>query len=261
MKTKTSIIMVIILLFAMASCQKDQDITPSFPNTETTTDDAEDLHLKISSSSILNASNASQIPSQMFTTYSYYKSSYQHLKQEYDPGYGKCSWTSYVIAAACIIKGNCSPCSYPVSYAKVNAVRAACIGNSTPAYGAQITRLRWYCQNYDYLRLACTLESKYPSQRFTAVKLMLSHLNSYHSPFLVISTMYTSQGAIGHYLIVHAIDWKVGGTGSSIYYTDCNTIASNSSYTSNLKSMSFTTFLDLMVAAPSNYNMLFLRPA
>jgi len=246
----------------MASCQKDQNINSSQPieTVEPSPVESGDMQLKITSSQILNATSASQIPSQTFTTYTIYKSSYQHMKQRplSVSGYGECSWTSYVIAAACIIKANCSPCSYPVSNAKVAAVKAACVqhANGSIPNGALITNLKWYCNTYDYQRLICTTESKTQSERFLAIQLMLAHLNSYHSPFLVIST----SGGLGHYLIVHTINWNCGGTGSIIYYTDCATIAGNTTYTSNLKSMNFTTFLNLMITSTVKYNMLFLRP-
>lgn len=255
----------ITLLITLGSCQKEkEEISPVMDEASSiVTNDSTPVSTgdpKTASSTILNATSASQIPSQLFTTYSMYKNSYQHMKQRplSVTGYGECSWTSYVIAAACIIKANCSPCSYPVSNAKVAAVKTACVqyaGGSVPN-GALITNLKWYCNTYDYQRLIATSESKTQSERFLTIKLMLVHLNNYHSPFLVIGT----SGGLGHYLIVHAIDWKVGGTGSTVYYTDCSTIGLNSTYSSNLKSMNFTTFLDLMVTSTVKYNMLFLRP-
>lgn len=266
---KKFVFLAVLSLMILGACQKEE-ISPVENQNMTVVDDPSSSDVdslgvtggpKNSYLDIMNATSASQIPTTLFTTYAKYKTSYQHMKKEYDPNYGKCSWTSYVIAAACIIKGNCNTCSYPVSYAKVNSVRSACMSTNSAAYGAQITRLKWYCNTYDYQKISCTLESKTTSQRFTAIKLMLNHLYTYNSPFLIISTCYTSSGPVGHYLVVHAIDWKTGGTGSTIYYTDCNNIGSSSSYYNNIKSMSFTSFLDLMVVAPSNYNMLFLRPS
>lgn len=252
-----------VIIIVLVSCQKEE-ISPVMDEVSSVdySNDSlvEPINLKITSSSILNATSANQIPSQMFTTYTRYKNSYQHMKQRpmSVSGYGECSWTSYVIAAACIIKGNCSPCSYPVSNAKVADVKATCVqhANGSIPNGALITNLKWYCNTYDSQRLICTTEAKTTSERFIAIKLMLSHLNTYHTPFLVIST----SGGYGHYLIVHAINWKVGGTGSTIYYTDCTNIASNTTYISNIKTMNFTTFLNNMVDVPNKYNMLFFQP-
>jgi hypothetical protein len=160
-----------------------------------------------------------------------------------------------VIAAACIIKGNCNYCSYPVNTTKINQVKNACSNHfGGLANGSAITSLKWYCQNYDAQKLYC--DQKSTGSRFVAIQYMLDHLANYHSPFLVIST----QNGVGHYLIVHAIDWKVGLTGSMVYYTDCASIGINSSYFTNEKSMSFSTFLNRMIDVPSYYNMLFLWP-
>jgi len=260
---KNFIVLATFALLCLGACQKDE-VSPIGKKENITIEDNisnnheenSDMNLKNYYLDIMGATSANNIPSMLFTTNIKYKNSYQHIKQEYDANFGKCSWTSYVIIASCIIKGNCSNCSYPVSYSKVNAVRSACIGNNSAAYGAQITRLRWYCNTYDYQKLSCNLESQTPSNRFVAVKLMLNHLYTKNSPFLVIGT----SGTVGHYLIVHAINWISGGTGSIIYYTDCSMIGSTSSYNNNIKSMNFTTFLDRMVIAPNNYNMLFIYP-
>lgn len=271
---KKFLFLAVLLLMILGACQKEEISPVESPYFTGEVDEETSSDLSILEDSllndsclrsyyldILNASNASQIPTTYFRVDSKYKASYQHMKQEYDANYGKCSWTSYVIAMSCIVKANCNGCSYPVSYDKVNTVRSICMGGNSPAYGAQITRLKWYCNTYDYHKASCTLESKTTAQRFTAVKLMLNHLYTYNSPFLVIGSCPTSSGYVGHYLIVHGIYWKSGGTGSRIYYTDCNSMGVNSSYYNNLKSMDFTTFLNLMVEAPNNYNMLFLRPS
>jgi len=178
----------------------------------------------------------------------------------YINGFGKCSWTSYVIASACIIKGNWSWYSYPVNNTKVDQVMNACVQNQGGSYlgGAAITTLKWYCNDQDYAKLSCYQKSTSNSSsgRFTAIKYMLDHLYAQHSPFLVIGT----SGTKGHYLVVHAINWKRGGTGSTVYYTDCLYMGNSSSYNDNIKTMDFTSFLNKMVGAPTNYNMLFLWP-
>ena len=85
---------------------------------------------------------------------------------------------------------------------------------------------------------------------------MLDHLYVYQRPFIAIIT----SGGIGHYVVAWDIDWKCGGTGSTIYYTD--PLDAPTSFSSQLKSMSFTTFLDKMGPLnnyTSSYCSLFLR--
>jgi len=84
MKTKSFIAMVIVLLFTLASCQKDQDTRVITPASQELASDNPiengDMDLKISSSTILNATSASQIPSRTFKVSSVYKDAYIHLK-------------------------------------------------------------------------------------------------------------------------------------------------------------------------------------
>lgn len=160
-----------------------------------------------------------------------------------------------MLAVGAIARGNGN--SYPCTSAKVYAIKNMC-GNSN-----SITSLRTFGNTYEsqYITAVYDYGSNNSTGRFTAIKEMLAHINTYHTPFLVIGTFYYQNGTKGgHYLVVQSIDWKCGGTGSTIYYTDCayNCVNNNSSITANLRSMSFTTFLDRMVDAPSLYNMLFL---
>ncbi len=266
---KTFVYLAIVLLMVLGACQKENEtINPQVPSTsvDTGTLDPGDsgepfISLKVANNTwIMNATSANDIPSQMFSVDYIYKLSYQHKAMNYtSSGFGKCSWTSYVIAAACIIKGNCNWCSYPVNNTKVDQVMNSCV-NYAGSYenGAAITTIKWYCQNQDYVKLSCRQKStsNTSSGRFEAIKWMLDHLLAKQSPFLVIST----SGGKGHYLIVHAINWKKGGTGSTVYYTDCLNIGSNTSYSANVKTMDLSSFLNKMVSAPSMYNMLFLWP-
>jgi len=273
-----TIAMAFVMGVALISCQKEETILPNNESemTSTTTSNQEyplDLYEPLTDSLseeintskagnntwIMNTTSATQIPSQMFSIDPKYKISYQHKKMGYINGFGKCSWTSYTIAASCIIRGNWSWYAYPVNDSKVNQVLSSCVQHGgSYAWGAYIGTLQWYCNANDYSKLSCYQKSTSNSSsgRFEAIKYMLDHLYVKHSPFLVIST----SGTTGHYLIVHAINWKKGGTGSTVYYTDCLNIASNTSYNSNIKTMDFTTFLNKMVGAPTNYNMLFLWP-
>lgn len=262
---KNFMFLAITLLITLGSCQKEkEEISPVMDEASSiVTNDSTSVSRgdpKAGNNTwIMNTTSMNQIPSQLFSVDYKYKTSYQHKLMNYINGFGKCSWTSYVIAAACIIKGNCNWCSYPVNDTKVNQVMNKCVQYAgSYADGAAITNIKWYCQNQDYLKLSCYQKSTYnnSSGRFEAIKFMLDHLLAKHSPFLVIST----SGTKGHYLIVHAINWKCGGTGSTVYYTDCLSIASgnNTSYSSNIKTMDLSSFLNKMVNAPNMYNMFFL---
>ena len=270
------IIAVIALGAYLSSCNKDKDTLPqqSEMTTESTTTtlptssdvNVDDATFNNTSSNqragntwIMNANSANDIPTQMFGVDPKYKISYQHKKMNYINGFGKCSWTSYVIAASCIIRGNYSWYSYPVNDTKVDQVMNACKNRQgSYANGALITALQWYCNTNDNFKLSCFQKSTANSSsgRFLAIKYMLDHIYTEHSPFLVIS----SSGNCGHYLVVHSIDWKKGGTGSMVYYTDCLYMGSNTSISANLKSMDLSSFLNKMVVATSYYNMLFLWP-
>lgn len=270
----------VMLLTILGSCQKDEIHPSANPATirpndlvsnqinEPTFEGTEQIQAlevedqgteKIASSSILNATNASQIPSQMFAVNPIYKTAYIHMGQ---PDVSSCSWTSYMLAVGSIARGNGK--SYECSADKVYRIKNKCleISSSKPSL---ITTLQSFGNTYDsqYILAVYQNGAKNANGRFDAIKKMLAHINSYRTPFLVIGTYYYTDGRkVAHYLVVHSIDWKVGGTGSTVYYTDCGygCVNNNCSITSNLKSMSLTTFLDRMVEKSDQYNMLFLRP-
>lgn len=255
MKTKISILTVIVLLFAMASCQKDQNIVPSTPSTSDMVNPADsnaagDMQLKISSSTILNATSASQIPSQMFAVDLLYKLFYVHYQQ---PDNVSCSWTSYVNCISTIVAANHNYCyATPIS-----TVRSRC-KNYYPGryqYGANhILALEWYVSTYDYNQVNYSRKS--PTNRWEATKRMLAHINTYHTPFIVRS----SSGNTGHYLVAFSIDWKQSESASTVYYTDC-WYANAGSFDANIRSMSLYNFLNKMTAAGATcYNMLFMWP-
>jgi hypothetical protein len=240
-----------LLIIAMGGCRKE-GISP-FTDEEPSISINDSLvplgNPKISSSSILAATSASQIPSQFFQVNSIYKNSYIHL-QQYT---GECSWTSYVLSTGAIARAY--GYTYPATHAKVTAVKTACNNSSS------ISALSNYAGNYDYnvvsRQLRATPETT--TGRFQMVKYMLAYINTYHSPFVALAL--DPNSGIGHYLIVWSINWNVGGNGSTIYYT--NTLLSpQSTFNGNLKSTSFTTFLDWMRDNPSAsyYNSLFLWP-
>jgi len=253
MKKFLCISLVTVLLFAMASCQKDQDIiTPSVPSTQVDTgkpDPGESgQQFKTTSSSILNATSASQISSTFLTSKWAYKNKYVHTTQ-YS---GECSWTSYVLCAAAIINGDLGYYYYPVTHTKITYVKTWC-GSS------YMERLRDYANikdNLYFYNVSLCKESKNSTGRFNMTKQMLYHLYLYQKPFISIIT----SSNIGHYVVVWDIDWVCGGTGSTVYYTD--PLDSPTIFMSQVKTMSLTTFLDKMGPLnnyTSSYCSLFLR--
>lgn len=249
--------MSVILLLAMASCQKEQTINPSVPSTtvDTGTPDPGDSGngiLKISSSTILNATSASQIPSAYFGSNSDYKTYYKHIHQ---PDNTSCSWTSYVLCAGAIVNGNWRIYSmYPVTSSKVYVVKQYC-GNSS-----DIDQLKRYPINVESIYfngIYRMKQSKNSTGRFNTIKDMLYHLFIFRKPFIAITLL----NNIGHYVVVWDIDWKCGGTGSTIYYTDPHDNPTGS-WASQKRSMSFTSFLDKMGPLntyTSNYCALMLK--
>ena len=271
----------VAVLFALASCQKDNNGTygPRSSGSRGTTNssgssqeicedsiidnwDMEDEPFPFkSSSSILNASDADQIPSQFFKIDPLYKLNYNFIVQ---PDPHSCGWTSYVTAVGAIARGN--GYSYSSSSSKVYSVKSKCISitsHHSENEAKDITILKKFANIYDnqyvYGRLVCKKDNS--SERFAAVKEMLNHINYYHTPFMVLSTFYYNDGRkAGHYLVVLSINWKQGGSGSTVYYTDCGYGSNGPDLDNNLRSMNFTTFLDRMVDSPNNYNMLFFQP-
>jgi hypothetical protein len=236
----------VICLIALASCQKDNNNSSSNDGISAVGVDSSTTLGNGPKSSILNATSATQIPSQPFKTSTMYKNSYIHL-QQYS---GECSWTNYVLCAGTIarFKGY----SYPATHAKVTAVRNACNNSSS------ISALASYSSNHDYSCVSNQLRSssKTTSGRFQMVKYMLYHLDTYHRPFI---TLASTPSGVGHYYIIWDINWICGGTGSTIYYTN-TLLPPASSFNGNLQSVSLTTFLNWMENNPSAsyYNMLAL---
>lgn len=257
MKTKISFFALAIVLIALASCQKDQDITPSTPSSseEMVTPNPADtcnMQLKISSSSILNASNASQIPSAYFGSASDYKRYYTHMHQ---PDNTSCSWTSYVLCAAAIVNGSWRIYSmYPVTRSKVYVVKEYC-DNSTDIDDVKLYPME--VENFYFNGVYRLRQSKNSTGRFTAIKQMINHLYVYRKPFIAIIT----RSNIGHYVVVWDIDWKCGGGGSTVYYTDPHDNPTGS-WSTQKQSMSLTSFLDKMGPLntyTNNYCALMLR--
>lgn len=254
MKTKKFFIMVFLLCLTMASCQKDQDIPTSAPILQSadlndpSLGDSSHLSLKISSANILNATNANQIPSQLFAVNPIYKTAYAHYKQ---PDWVSCSWTSYVNCINTIVTAHNNYCyGTPIS-----TIRYRCehYYPERNVYGAShVLALAWHLSTYDYKQVCFSRSST--NNRWEATKQMLSHINTHHSPFLVRSSI----NSVGHYLVVFSIDWKQSESSSIVYYTDC-CYADNGTFNANIRSMPLATFLDRMVGAGAHYyNVIFM---
>jgi len=251
-------IFVAFLFIMLSSCQKEgrSPVVDEWPSFATNDSLLPTGGPKILSSTILTATNANQIPSQMFQVNPIYKSAYVHLLQ-YS---GECSWTNYVLCTGAIARANGNV--YPATHAKVTAVKNDCIGHAgTTLAASNISTLNWYAGAYDYgiidKQLCATAQTT--AGRFDMVKYMLAHINTYHSPFIALAL--DPNTGVGHYLIVWSIDWQVGGTGSMIYYTN-TLLPVQTTFDMNLKSCSLTTFLNWMQnnTQANYYNCLFLWP-
>ena len=254
-----NVLILLLLCIFMGACQKDEEISPlrdeasSYVNNEAIVDaitlDPSIMQPKISSSSILNATSMTNIPKQMFAVSSIYKPAYYHNKQ---PNGTSCSWTSYVNCINCIVTANNNYC-YPTS---ISTVRNRCT-NNYPAVNtngaSHILALEWHVNTYDNGYVAYDRQS--PTNRWTATKKMLAHINTHHSPFLVRSSI----GGIGHYRVVFSIDWQQSEAASTVYYTDC-LYPDNGSFSANIRSMSLNNFLTYMTVGASCHNMLFMWP-
>lgn len=194
-------------------------------------------------SSIFLAKTYAEIPVKSYRLATIYRGSYQHLKQ---PDYTSCSWTSYVIVAGTI--ANTYSCIYEVSSNKVYSVKSSCSNSS------MITSLQSYAENYDKNYFSVT-RPNIGVNTFAAVRYMIGHIDTYHTPFLVVSSM----SGIGHYRIVHTIEWYGSLTNSYVYYTD-PALAGYTSFDANIRSMRLDQFLNSMLATTVSYNMLFFVP-
>ncbi len=177
-----------------------------------------------------------------------YKDEYQHYKQKAK----ECSWTSYVLAAAAIVRGK-GDYNYPFNsnyYGKISHVKSSC-GNSS-----LITKLDWYCKKYDAPKYA--IASWYrrvgKNDKDGAVDIMLDHRAYNDTPFLYIGSV----GTTGHYFIIWDIDWTGDKATSTVYYTDVNQniVNGSRSYADNVNSMSIDALLNLNIM--NNYNFLCL---
>ena len=243
MKKFLCISMVTILLFAMASCQKDQDMRTPDPG------DSGDVQFKTSSTSILSTTSANQVPIQMFAVNPMYKTAYYHYKQ---PDGISCSWTSYVNCINCIVTANNNYC-YSTAISTVKSRCQNYYPQASTNGSNSILALEWYAGKYDYNLI--NYNRKSTGNRWDATKNMLAHINSYHSPFVVISSM----DNVGHFRVVFSIDWKQSETTSTVYYTDC-WYPNTGSFNTNLRSMSLYQFLNLMTTNSAYYNMFFMWP-
>jgi len=250
-------IAIITLGVNFSACQKEKEIFPNQSEMTTTPppDQGDTIAGEPSSTGnpkaafILNATSASQIPSMYFYSGSCYKNKYTHVKQ-YS---GECSWTSYVLCAGAIVNGNFGSYVYTVNHPAITSVKNWC-------RSSYIERLRDYANQMDgpyFGNVYLSKEYKTSTGRFNTIKQMLNHLYVYQKPFIAIIT----NNGIGHYVVVWDIDWKCGGTGSTVYYTDPLDYPASSFY-SQRQGMNMTTFLDKMGPLNnyvSKYCALFLK--
>lgn len=244
-----------LVIIVMVSCQKET-IQPQGISSPSATDEyLQNAHENYEplwdegpkSGNILNATSSSQIPSQFFKAATKYKNAYVHVQQYSN----ECSWTSYTLAAGAIANGK--GYTYNVNHTKITYVKNWC-GSSyiERLYDFATQKDDWFLSNV-YL----SKEPKTSAGRFTTIKQMLYHIQTYKTPFPAIIT----HSGIGHYVVVWSIDWKCGGTGSTVYYTDPLDPV-KATFDLQVKTMDYTTFLNKM--GPNNpdvsrYCALFLR--
>ncbi|MBB6372620.1 hypothetical protein [Chryseobacterium shigense] len=242
------IMAVSLLIVSLFSCNQDDSLNEqeSIRNNE-----ANSLSNKTGLvTNILSAQTASDIPSKFYRVNNAYKTNYTHLLQKS----GECSWTNYTLCAGAIARTK--GYTYPATYAQITAVKNWCGSSSI------ITKLQSYCLSNDSGKISCSLDSKSDNStgRFNFIKSMLNHIDTRQTPFIVISSVPKSTGGrIGHYYTVWSIDWKQGGTGSVVWYTNTLDTATGN-FDTQIKSMDLSTFLDNMAPLnpdASNYNALY----
>lgn len=241
-----------VLILGMVSCEKPSLMSP--PQEKVilplaVADTTPTRAAKAATLSILNTTNASQIPSQMFAVNPIYKTAYYHNKQ---PDGLSCSWTSYVNCINCIVTANNNYC-YPTPISIVRYRCTAYYPEASTKGATNILALAWHLMTYDqgYIHYL----QKSTSSRWEATQYMLYHITSYHTPFVVRSSI----NGIGHYRVVFSIDWKQSENSSIVYYTDC-LYANATTFNGNLRSMSLSDFLTFMKVDANAYNMLFMWP-
>lgn len=225
---------------ALSSCDKsfDEPVAPVVSN--------EAEMQRISQSAQTRA--LSDYTEQTYEVNQSYKDAYQHYKQRPK----ECSWTSYVLATAAVVRGK-GNYSYPYNgnyYGKISHVKSSC-GSSNA-----ITKLDWYCKKYDVPKYSITCWHRYvgKSDRDGAIDIILDHRAYNDTPFLYIGSV----GTVGHYYIIWDIDWTGNEATSTVYYTDVNQdiVNDSRSYDDNVRSMSMGKLLNLNTM--NNYNFLCL---
>jgi len=187
-----------------------------------------------------------------------YKNAYVHQKQKTYDGTGGCSWTSYVLAAAAIIRGK-GNLNYPDKAGGYDAKIQHCFDwcnvkdNQVSGSGRTgIATIESYCKKVDQnagYPIQCVLQAFDKSNHQDAAERMVQHINSYHTPFLFIG----AANGIGHYLICWTIDWSGSPATSIVYYTD-TAYASNDN---NFREANLETFLSNNVMDYINFLFLY----
>ncbi|HCB52075.1 TPA: hypothetical protein DEP21_05965 [Patescibacteria group bacterium] len=199
---------------------------------------------------IMDVKSLDFIPTNYYQIDWKYQSAYKHLKQ---PDATSCSWTSYVMALGNIINAKWG--SYPVTSDKVYEVKKKCSNSNG------ILALERYCEKYHSNYVDPYLPS-IGTNKTVAIKQMLNHLLTNRSPFLAIHSCHRKDGdLVGHFVVIHAVNWKRGGRGSTILYSDPAKKA-KSNYQDNLYEEDLYDFFSEMLVPDQvrNYNFLFLVP-
>lgn len=241
----------IVLFFTTLFISCDNDMTDPIIHKEESSSLNSKVGVTSLTTSILSAQTANDIPTNFYRVSNVYKTNYIHLLQKS----GECSWSNYVLCGGAIARAKGH--SYPATYAQITTVKTWCGSNSL------ITKLSNYCGSNDSNKLSRYLkvELNNSNGRFNMVKSMLDHINTKQTPFIVVSSVpKISGGRIGHYFTVWSIDWKQGGTGSVIWYT--NTLdGATGNFDTQVKNMDLSAFLDAMCPLnpdASYYNALYL---
>lgn len=243
------IIAMIMFAFGFSACEKESALQNSDNTSEYATDVdlVDDVNLVENENSNENNVSRTSYNYQTYYVSSAYKNAYQHYQQ---PTSQSCSWTSYVLAVASIVRGK-GDYSYPYngSYLnKIDHVRTTCNNSKL------ISKLAWYCQNYDNPTYNISRWLRTSSTYNGALDIILDHRAYNDTPFLYIGSV----GSIGHYLIIWDVDWTGNTTTSTVWYTDVNqNIVNNSrSYSNNV----LTTTIDALLSqnVMTYYNFLCL---
>lgn len=198
-----TVIMVVLFGSVFTSCSNDDDLLLA-GDTQT------ELVSSLAQDSVKALTRAMNYSYTTYTVDQDYKDEYRHYKQ----ASGACSWTSYVLAAAAIVRGK-GDYAYPYngSYTnKIDHVKVTC------NYSTYMSSIAWYCQNYDNPTYSISCWHRTASTQSGALDIILDHRAYNDTPFLYIGSV----SGIGHYLIIWDVAWTGNTSTSTVWYTDVN---------------------------------------